>query len=161
MALHHGPQANEGRLLFFASGAPLVCLRVTHFREFLAVMLRGFVLGEVRMVARSSRNLGGLFYTMRWPVWWYPELVIWESYENISQTWSGVPRHSPEGPLPFQGSRYGENQTKATANKNRPYPTSPQTPARLGKKCEHLCSNSLPSDKYSSGYFSVPMMCVD
>lgn len=38
-----------------------MCLRVTHFRECLAVMLGGFVLGEVRMVARSSRNLGGLF----------------------------------------------------------------------------------------------------
>lgn len=53
-----------------------MCLRVTHFRECLAVMLGGFVLGEVRMVARSSRNLGGLFHTMRWPVRWYPELVI-------------------------------------------------------------------------------------
>ena len=124
-------------------------------------MLRGFVLGEVRMVARSSRNLGGLFYTMRWPVRWYPELVIWESYENISQAWSGVPRHSPEGPLPFQGSRYGENQTKATANKNRPYPASPQTPARLGQKWECLCSSSLPSDRYSSGCFDVPMVCLD
>ena len=96
----------------------------------------------------------GDFYTIRRPVGWYPEPVTWESYENISQAWSGVPRHSPEGPLPFQGSRYGENQTKATANKNSPYLSSPQTPARLGKKCERLCSNSLPSDKY---FLSISM----
>ena len=104
---------------------------------------------------------GDFFYTMRWPVRWYPELVIWESYENISQAWSGVPRHSPEGPLPFQGSRYGENQSKATANKNRPFPASPQTPARLGQKWERLCSNSLPSDRYSSGCLDVPTVCLD
>lgn len=71
MALHRGP---VGRVkescyyyYYFAFCAPFVCLGVTHFGEFLAVMFGGVIWGKLGCSEGPPGFLGD-FYTMRWPV---------------------------------------------------------------------------------------------